>query len=73
QLGLQNKPCGILNVGNYFDTFLNFLDHAVKENFLSVAHRSMILVESSAEKLLQAMTSFTGAPQPRWVEAPSMV
>jgi uncharacterized protein (TIGR00730 family) len=73
QLGLQNKPCGILNIGNYFDTFLNFLDHMVAENFLSSAHRSMILVENSAEKLLNAMASFTGAPQARWVDATSTV
>lgn len=73
QLGLQNKPCGILNTNHYFDPFLSFLDHMVTENFLSAAHRNMILVETSAEKLLDAMSSFTGAPQARWVEATSTV
>ena len=35
QLGIHAKPCGILNVAGYFDALTEFLDHAVKEGFLT--------------------------------------
>jgi predicted Rossmann-fold nucleotide-binding protein len=30
QLGLHNKPCGLLNVAGYFDALLGMFDHAVQ-------------------------------------------
>src|SRR4029450_12119299 len=31
QLGLHRKPCGLLNVGGYFDRLLSFIDHAASD------------------------------------------
>jgi uncharacterized protein (TIGR00730 family) len=55
QLGIHNKPCGVLNVAGYFDLLTGFLDHAVKEGFLTADHRQMIMVESDPAKLLERM------------------
>ncbi|MBA3260290.1 MAG: TIGR00730 family Rossman fold protein, partial [Gemmatimonadales bacterium] len=41
QLGIHNKPCGVLNVSGYFDSLTGFLDHAVAEGFLTAEHRRM--------------------------------
>ncbi len=65
QLGIHSKPCGVLNVAGYFDGLTGFLDHAVKEGFLTEAHRATIIVESDSRRLLDQMGAYTppeGAP-----------
>jgi uncharacterized protein (TIGR00730 family) len=42
QLGLHAKPCGLLNVCGYYDRLLEFLDHAVDQQFVTPEHRQMI-------------------------------
>jgi uncharacterized protein (TIGR00730 family) len=61
QLGIHNKPCGVLNVAGYFDLLTGFLDHAVREGFLTDEHRQMILVESDPGKLLERMGQYAPA------------
>jgi uncharacterized protein (TIGR00730 family) len=52
QLGLQAKPCGLLNVQGYFDQLLGFLDHAVAQGFLREQHRRQLRQHDSPEALL---------------------
>ncbi len=59
QLGLHQKPCGILNVDGYFNRLVEFLDHAVQEKFIKESHNKMMIVEESAEKLLGAFLNYT--------------
>jgi hypothetical protein len=59
QLGIHAKPSGILNVAGYFDGLTGFLDHAVREGFLTEAHRDAVMVESDAVALLQRMHAYT--------------
>lgn len=61
QLRIHNKPCGVLNVAGYFDLLIGFLDHAVKEGFLTDEHRRMIMVESDPAKLLERMGQYAPA------------
>ncbi len=68
QLGVHGKPCGLINVDNYFDGFLSFLDNAVSKGFLKSEHRNMLLVEYSPEGLLSRMESFRGVEMPKWPE-----
>jgi uncharacterized protein (TIGR00730 family) len=58
QLGIHAKPCGILNVAGYFDALIEFLDHAVREGFLTETHRSMIMVESDPKRLLERLREY---------------
>lgn len=55
QLGIHNKPCGLLNTGGYYDSLIQLLDHAVDEQFVSSTHRSFMLVENEPGLLLDAM------------------
>lgn len=59
QLGIHAKPSGILDVEGYFDGLTGFLDHAVREGFLTEAHRQAIIVESDPVRLLQRMHAYT--------------
>ncbi|HEY8256371.1 MAG TPA: TIGR00730 family Rossman fold protein [Gemmatimonadales bacterium] len=58
QLGIHSKPSGILNVAGYFDGLIGFLDHAVKEGFLTPQHRDSIIVESEPRALLDRMRAY---------------
>jgi len=69
QLGMHAKPCGLLNVAGYFDPLLEFLDHAVEEKFVRDVHRSMVIVESDAETLLERFASYAPPRVVKWVNA----
>lgn len=43
QLRLHAKPCGLLNVAGYYDGLLGFLGSMVAEQFLSTAHRQLLI------------------------------
>ena len=58
QVGIHAKPCGILNIAGYFDALTAFLDHAVKEGFLTEAHRKTVMVESNPKVLLERLRAY---------------
>lgn len=58
QLKIHSKPCALLNVRNYYAGLMNFLSHAVKENFVEKEHRDMVIMEEDPEKLLARIASF---------------
>jgi len=59
QLRFHDKPCGLLNVGGYFDHLLAYLDHANAEGFLRSENREMILVDEAAVGLVQLFEKYT--------------
>ncbi len=59
QLGIHQKPCGLLNTCRYYDGLIAFVDHTVAENFVQAEHRSMLLVEMEPTALLDQMESWT--------------
>ena len=52
QLGIQTKPCALLNIDGYWDGLLAFLDHAVTEDFVREENRALIVVGSTPRELL---------------------
>jgi uncharacterized protein (TIGR00730 family) len=55
QIGIHEKPFGLLNVRNYFDPLLEMLLHAEREGFVFPEHRKMISVAEEPQGLLQAL------------------
>ncbi|WP_422348229.1 TIGR00730 family Rossman fold protein [Flagellimonas sp.] len=68
QLGLHQKPIGLLNCDGFFDSMLQFLDTMVTQGFLKQENREMLLVDSSAERLLEQMRNYTPLITPKWIE-----
>ena len=58
QLGIHSKPCGLLNVGGYYDKLLEFLDHAVDEQFIHKPHRNLILASDQPGELLDQIINY---------------
>jgi uncharacterized protein (TIGR00730 family) len=67
QLGIHQKPVGLLNVKGYWDPLALFLDHAVAQGFLRPEHRWLCLVEREPEALLDRMASWEPPPLRRWM------
>ena len=58
QLGIHNKPCGLLDVSGYYQPLIQFLDHAVDHGFLKPKHRSLLIVEEEPHKMLDRLEQF---------------
>jgi uncharacterized protein (TIGR00730 family) len=52
QLGIQRKPCGLLNVAGYYDALLAMLDHAVADEFLTPRNRQLVTSDDQPARLL---------------------
>ncbi|XP_057966366.1 cytokinin riboside 5'-monophosphate phosphoribohydrolase LOG5-like isoform X2 [Malania oleifera] len=77
QLGIHDKPVGLLNVDGYYNYFLTFIDKAVDDGFIRPSQRSIIVSAPSAKELVQKLEEYVpvhdGAiARARWeVEQPS--
>ncbi len=58
QLGIENKPIGILNTNGFFDHTLKQLDVMVKEGFLKPTNKEMLLVSNSIDELILKMKNY---------------
>jgi uncharacterized protein (TIGR00730 family) len=56
QLGIQRKPCGLLNVNGYYDPLLELADQAVSEGFLREVNRELLLSDDEPERLLDRLS-----------------
>jgi uncharacterized protein (TIGR00730 family) len=68
QLGLHHKPCGLLNVCQYYQPLMGFLDHAVSQRFVKAEHRSMIIVEESPDVLLERFERYQPVVIDKWLD-----
>jgi len=68
QLGLHDKPIGLLNTRNYFDPMMNLVEHTLNEGFIYAEHRTLLMCSSDPNELLAKLQSYE-KPQnlDRWV------
>lgn len=67
QLGIHQKPIGLLNVAGYWRPFVSLLDHAVEEGFVRPAHRELLLEEEDPERLLNALAVKRPVATSKWL------
>ncbi|MCJ8008670.1 TIGR00730 family Rossman fold protein [Lederbergia wuyishanensis] len=58
QLGLHQKPCGLLNINHYFDPLITLFNHMTDEQFLHEKYRSMALVDVEPQGLLDQFNTY---------------
>jgi uncharacterized protein (TIGR00730 family) len=68
QLGLQRKPCGVLNVNGYYEPLLAMADRAVEEGFLRREHRALLVSERDPEELLKRLESVRVPLVEKWMD-----
>jgi len=70
QLGIHQKPIGVLNVGGYYDSLLAFLDRGVRDGLLHPDNRAILVDRDEPAALLQALRAYVPKPTPKWMELP---
>ena len=70
QLGIHDKPVGMLNVAGYYDGLRGLIDHGVREGFVRKEHAALLLFAESPAELLDAFASWRPPALPRvWLDA----
>jgi len=57
QLGIINKPIGILNTAGYYDHLIAWMHKAVDEGFISDANFNELIITDSCEELVETIIS----------------
>ncbi|KAL4297686.1 hypothetical protein GQ457_12G029780 [Hibiscus cannabinus] len=58
QLGIHDKPVGLLNVDGYYNSLLSFIDKAVEEGFISPNARHILVSAPTAQALVKSMEEY---------------
>uniref|UniRef100_A0A2N9GQR5 Cytokinin riboside 5'-monophosphate phosphoribohydrolase n=1 Tax=Fagus sylvatica TaxID=28930 RepID=A0A2N9GQR5_FAGSY len=58
QLGIHDKPVGLLNVDGYFNSLLALFDKGVEEGFIEDSARHIVIIANTAEELIKKMEEY---------------
>lgn len=73
QLGLHQKPCGLLNVEGFYTPLVEFLDRLVTEKFLRPHSRELLLEDTDPVRLLYRLATYEPPKLDRWSETDSQI
>ena len=68
QLGLHQKPCGLLKVEAYYAPMLEMFDRAVEEGFLRAENRGIVLASDDIGEMLEAMRIWLPVKVEKWLD-----
>lgn len=68
QLGIHEKPCGILNHKGFFDDLVRFIDKTTSAGFIKSAHRDTVVVEPDGVAMLKRLRAWEPARIPKIVD-----
>lgn len=66
QLGLHQKPCGLFNINHYYDPLVTLFNHMADQQFLQEKYRSMAVVESDPDRLIEQFYSYEPPTVKTW-------
>jgi hypothetical protein len=67
QLGLHAKPMGFLDVNGFYAPLMQFLDRAVREQFVRTEHRAIALIDSDPAALLKKFDGWQAPKVEKWI------
>jgi uncharacterized protein (TIGR00730 family) len=68
QLGLHQKPIGLLNVHGYFDALLQMISHMEACQLLRPEHKMILVHDDQVEGLIDKMRQYTPPEAPKWMD-----
>jgi uncharacterized protein (TIGR00730 family) len=68
QLGLHQKPIGLLNTQGFYKELLAFIDTMTQKGFLKQANRDMLLVSDNVPDLLAKMQAYKAPLVEKWLD-----
>jgi uncharacterized protein (TIGR00730 family) len=73
QLGLHQKPIGVLNVNGFYDFLLKQMDVMVEQRFLKPVNRQLVLTSTNPIELVNLMEGFTAQPDDVWFKDRNLI
>ncbi|KKX55858.1 TIGR00730 family Rossman fold protein [Brevibacillus borstelensis] len=58
QIGIHEKPVGVLNVDDYYSPLIQLVETAVAAGFMPATHKELLIVDSEPVKLLDKLTTY---------------
>ena len=68
QLGLHDKPIGLLNVDGFYDGLIGFVHHLVAQQFVRPQHAALLMHAEDVSALLEQLRAFEPAHHPKWLD-----
>ena len=69
QVGLHDKPVGLLNIRGYYDPLLGLIRHAREQGFMYPEHEALLVADDDPERLLEKLAAYRRPENlARWVE-----
>ncbi len=68
QIGMHNKPVGVLNIDGYWDGLLAFFDRAVADGLLKEQNNELLLRATTPSTMLDALQSYSGTAEAKWLD-----
>jgi len=68
QLGIHDKPCGVLDVAGFFAPLRDLLDAATAAGFVLPVHRNLVITESDPAALLDRLRVWTPDRVGKWLD-----
>ncbi len=68
QLGIHDKPVGLLDVDDYFEPLWQLFEHSIQEGFVVEEHRRLLLRATEPAALIDAFASYKSPQRRRWMD-----
>jgi uncharacterized protein (TIGR00730 family) len=67
QLGLHQKPIGLLDTNGFYNHLFTLVDTMVDAGFLKASNREMLLMDKDIDGLLAKMRAYVAPEVPKWI------
>ena len=68
QLGIHAKPCGVLDVADFYSRLSDLLDHMVLEGFLRAENRARLISAAQPGVLLERLRGWEPPTVTKWLD-----
>ncbi len=68
QLGLHQKPIGILNTKGYYNALIAQIETMVQNGFLSTANQKLVMVSEHVEELMDMLSRHQPSQGTQWIK-----
>ena len=69
QLGLHQKPIGLLNINGFYDDLIGMLETMVAKGFLKIDNLELLIVDKDISSLINKMRHYKPQEVPKWLKA----
>jgi uncharacterized protein (TIGR00730 family) len=68
QLGIHQKPCGILDVDGFFNPLFEILERAVEDRFMRIEHAQIVKGSSDPAELITLLSDYRPVVVEMWLD-----